>query len=193
MKQDKLEQFIQKNRDDFDDLEPPFGLFDQIEAHLDAVEKPAPKEAPQKAKKVPFYKQKWIGVAAGILLPVMILSVVLSTVRSNGNNHTTEAAGIASYMYSKEYVEMTETELYYKREIEQKEEKLKSLVAYNPLLTEVVDETLTDLSDSYAHLNNDFQMNLNSDEMMDAIVNHQRMRLQTIEDLISQIEMSKMQ
>ncbi len=187
MKQDKLERFIRKNKDEFDEFEAPFDLFDQIESRLDSIDQ----QNEQEVKKVPLFRRQWIGIAAGILLPVIILSVVLSTVRSNGNGHSTDGNSIASYMYSPEYIEMTETELYYKREIEQKEQKLKSLVSYNPTLLEVVDATLIDLSESYASLSNDFQMHVNSDEMMDAIVNHQRMRLQTIEDLIQQIEMSK--
>ena len=113
-------------------------------------------------------------------------------VRTDDPGDTTPGAEWAENKYSPELIEMAETDAYYKREIEQKEGKLKTLLAYNPQLSEEVGETLNDMNQSYAMLNNDLQMNVNNEDLMDAIVNHQRMTLQTIEDLINQIEESKM-
>lgn len=181
MKKDSLENFVQQNRSSWDDENPPEGLFDKIYEHI-------PKE--EKSFNVPIYQSKWIGIAAGILLPIAILSIVLFSVDSS--TRVEESRKAYATAYSPMEVEMMETEAYYKREIILKENKLKSLVSNDANLTKLISETLNEFDTSFEVLNNDLQMNVNSLDIQNEIVNHQRMTLGMLADLIDQIERSKM-
>lgn len=105
--EDGLEQFIRSNRDAFDDLKAPKGLFDKI--------------VPPEHKVSPIWK--WMAVAASVLL---LISVgYIAGTRSQPENR------IAGWS------EFQEAEQYYQSKIDGKMEEIKSLPVGSEVLSDI--------------------------------------------------------
>ena len=107
MKKENLEQFIRTNRDAFDDLKAPKGLFDKI--------------VPQEHKVHPMWK--WMAVAA-----TMLLLISVGYIAGTKSQPESRVAG---------WDEFQEAEKYYQSKIDTKMDEIKSLPVSSEVLSDI--------------------------------------------------------
>lgn len=177
--QDKLEKYVLENRSLFDNQDVPIDLFDKIDQQLNLGN-----EAKTNKK-----ANHWLKYAAILILPVIAGILVLSVQQKNAKKDS------ISVKYSKNEVDpamlnLIETESFYKSKIDAQYNKLQSLAASNPEISVEVSDMMKNLDENYKDLTKDLHDNLNKEVVINAMINQQRLQLQTLNDMINQIEIS---
>lgn len=176
---DKLESFITENRSDFDNAEVPADLFKAIEKQL-----PKPKANLFKAT-------KWLAYAASVLLIIsaywMFKAETKKTGSSNDQNLAYENKNIDPAM-----VELIEAESFYKSKIASQYDSLHRLISNQPELALALEDMMHELDQNYLNMTLDLQENMDKQVVMSAMINHQRLKLQTINEMIDDIKTSNL-
>jgi hypothetical protein len=175
-KTDKLEKFVVENRSEFDSLDAPKDLFNRIELELDRKEK---------GRKI-FSMRNWMKIAAILLLP-MLFGIGYFVFRNVDNSQTQIALNIKNKNVDQNMLNLIETESFYKNKIDSQCNKLESMASNNPEIIAEVSEMMKDLDVNYQELSKDLNENLNKEVVINAMINQQRLQLQTINDMIDQI------
>jgi hypothetical protein len=171
MKTDKLEQFILENRKDFDDLQPPVKLWSKIEKDL-AAEKTT----------IGLVKIMW-RVAAVVL--IFISSYYFHDFMDNAKTNNTE---IAENQADETYKSLMEAEMYYSSEIKFKKQELFQLTANSPLIQKNINAELSTLDDIFIKLKEDLNDNADNDEVIEAMIQNYRIKLDILEEMLQQIK-----
>jgi hypothetical protein len=175
MKTDRLEQFMRNNREAFDDLEPMPDLWNRIEEQL-----PARKIFPWKT---------YLGRAAAILIIFTsgyFFSLYITSTKQNGNSVHTEAAnGISPEMYT-----YLEARAYYSGMITTKKNELFHLAGSNNDIKKIIEEEFALLDKDYKELEQDLADELAGEEVIEAMIQHYRIKLELLEDILHQLKTS---
>lgn len=170
MKIDRLEKFISENRDAFDELEPSDGLWDKIEAS----------QKPAKHRILPLF----LRVAAAVAIFVAGYFV-------NGwvNHHpSSDNSAMSESKNSPAMEAFFEAKAYYSGLINQKEKQLFQLTGSNPALRTELDEELKNMDKIYAELEQDLSDQVAGEEVIEAMIQHYRMKLEILEDVLHQLK-----
>jgi hypothetical protein len=176
---DNMEKFIKENREAFDKAKPSNDLFDYISQKVDEK---------RKGKTITFTRGQLYRVAAAILIPIFISYFIIGKVNQNKIDKIT----LAAHQNETEEMspllrELIESENYYSSMIDERTQEIFQLLGDQPELIQEISNMLSDIDHSYQRYNLDLNENVNSEEVMNALVNCQREKLQTLEDIYNQI------
>jgi len=166
MKTDRLEEFIQKNREAFDQLEPSDKVWENIA------------KATGKKKIIPF-RGVLLRVAAVVIFIVSFSVVIMKTSVTDRNNQAQSS--------DPELMELIETEAYYAGQVNEKMEEIKKCYTTNPEIKDEVESDLIELQDMYDVLRTDLRDNVSKKEVVEAMIENNRTRLKMVDEVIRQI------
>ena len=177
MKPDKLEEFILENREHFDDLDLRPGAWDRIEK-----------------RKAPVLGIGWRSVmwrAAAVVI-IFFSSYVFfrltdkDTVVPAGNLY-----GEVADEHSTLADELKAAEIYYTTQITFMREEAVRLSEGDPAVREIIDSEMVDLDKVYQELRNDLQDNTDNEEVIEAMIQNYRIKLEVLEEILIQLKASK--
>lgn len=165
---DKLEKYINENRSSFDDLTPSVDLWNKIS---------------QNNKRTYGNKTKQIvyrvsGIAA--IFIISLLSFTYFILPSYKQNSLSE--------FNKE---IRETEQYYNYKVMAKKEKVYMLTSDQPEIKKDIETDLALLDTAMFELKKDLNENIANTEVVEAMIQNYRMKLQILEDILMYLEPSK--
>lgn len=172
MKTDPLEAFIRNNRDQFDDREPVPHIWQQI----------------QKAQPdVRFRKRKAIMLRVASLAAVFLLGYLFSLWLSDQAMQTesTQAQHISEPQV------LQEARLYYTSLIDERKQQLFTLTAGDETLQNEIMAEFDQLEKAYATLEKDLADQMASEEVIEAMIQHHRIKLEMLEDILFQIKSAR--
>ena len=167
MKKDRLEEFVNANREAFDFREPSPELWDKISKKT------------RRPKVIPI--QKYFFRVAAVVAIAAISSVlvwqsgVLSS-RQLANN------------VDPEILELMETEAFYSHQVDKKLEEIKKCYFTDPEIKDEIETDLNELEDMYKVLKSDLDENISNKSVIEAMIENNRFRLQLCDDVLEQIK-----
>ena len=183
MRQDSLEKFILNHRDDFDDIEPGEGLFDKI-----VLEKPQPKKSIIRK----IYFQKIVSRAASILIIIALsVSGTLFVQHKLNNEDPIREAVVPSDTPASMVSGIQEAESYYQVKIQQRRSEFYTLAKTHPGVARDVAYEYASLDSAYLELKLELRQNINNEQIVEAMIQNYRLKLELLEDILSQLNQSK--
>ncbi len=172
---DKLEKFIITNREEFDIYEPSEELWDRIE---------------KRKKTKTFLAISWkktLSIAASICFIVMTTIYVQSFIKQEKYNaQIKEQHDIIDE-------ELAKIEDYYNQQLDYKMTQISSLTSNNPEIRNNINTDLAELDSIYADLKNDLNDNIRNAEVINAMIENYKMKLQILEDILYFLQKNKHQ
>ena len=169
MKRDRLESFVEENRHEFDHLEPSDKLWAAISTQLD--EKPKKK----------ISKFGWLKVAA--VIAVIILGPALIYQIGFSDRHPLAK----NIQIDPEIQELMEAEAYYAQEVSGKLAEIQKCYQVHPEIKMEIEGDLNELEMMYHDLKNDLKENISNKEVIEAMIENNRFRLELVDDVLEQI------
>lgn len=179
MKTDKFEKFMEENRQQFDLHDAPEGLFDKIETDL---------ENAKKSKTISLTRSQIMKIAAAILIPIFISYITIGKINNEKISKLTSQIEESKTPIDPMLSELIESESYYRALIDEKSQEIYASLSNDPDLIQEIDNMLKDIDNSYKLINSDFNENVNSEAVMEAMVNCQRLKLQTLDEIYKQVK-----
>ncbi len=168
MKRDRLEEFVNENRHEFDCMEPSDKLWDAISAKLE-------EQPQQKVRKLP-----WIRIAVAIAVIVSVPAIWFA-VNNAGNIQT------ASAPVDPEVQELMEAEAFYAQEVSGKLAEIEKCYKVYPELKTEIEGDLNELESMYRSLKSDLKENISNKEVIEAMIENNRNRMKLVDDVLEQI------
>jgi hypothetical protein len=174
MKTDKLEKFIIKNRDQFDDLEPGPGTWQKIE---------------QNQTKTVDLNWTRILVRAAAIVVIFVSSYIFfdHVTKDNVEPMLTETE-VSNPEDIRTYQELMEAEYYYTSMIEQRKEEFIQLSANNAPLRKEITVELKELDKIFRELKEDLKDNADNEEVVVAMIQNYRLKLEILEEILLQLK-----
>jgi hypothetical protein len=171
MKTDQLEDFIRENRDQFDTLEPAPDMWGRI----------------QKAQEKPTIKPwRSITAKAAAVAAIFMLGYLFSLwIGQQGSQELLTEEAVET---TPEIIMFKEARIYYSSLISDREKQLFDLTADNKQLQEEIKEEFMQLDHSFKSLENDLTDQVAGEEILEAMIQHYRLKLDMLEDILSQIK-----
>lgn len=163
----KLEDFVRERRDEFDSKLPSMELWEQIESKLEK------KHAP----KFSFWK-----LSASVAAVLIIALVATFYIES-------QQAGIKGYgkVADPEIVELLETEAFYARKVSTHMKEIHKCYEIYPELKFDIESDLNELDVMYRELKSDLNDNILNREVIEAMIQNNRIRLEMVDRVLNQI------
>ena len=169
MRPDRLEEFVNENRHEFDRMEPSDKLWEAISNKLD--ERPI-----QKARKF-----GWMKVAA-VAAIVLLIPTILYQVKFSDRAQTAKAVQV-----DPEVRELMEAEAFYAQEVSGKLVEIQKCYKIYPELKSEIEGDLDELESMYLSLKDDLKENISNKEVIEAMIENNRNRMKLVEDVLEQI------
>lgn len=177
MEPDRLEDFILENREHFDDLEPRPEVWDRIEK-----------------RKAPVLGIGWKSIAwrAAAVIIIFISSYTFfrltdkDPVLSSGNLYT-ETQEEQSPLVN----ELRQAEIYYTSQIAFMRTEAIRLSQDDPAVREIIDTEMVDLDKIFKELQRDLQDNTDNEEVIEAMIQNYRIKLEVLEEILRQLKKSQ--
>ncbi|MFZ5941401.1 MAG: hypothetical protein ACOYXB_12590 [Bacteroidota bacterium] len=163
---DRLEQFVKENREAFDSHEPNPSLWLRISPS-------ARKERTSRRLRIMRY-----AAAAALLISAF----------SAGFYYLGRSSASSAIEQSAMYRELMETEAYYNSLVSQKYTELKPYFAGTPGMEEDLNKDMADLDQICRELKNDLKDDVDNVEVIEAMIQNYRMKLEILEDLLNQLK-----
>jgi len=163
---DRFELFVQENREAFDSHEPDPSLWLRIN--------PAMREK----KRSRTLRLVRYAAAAALIMAVF----------SSGFYYLGRSSGLRSNEQSAMYEELMETEVYYNNLVNQKYHELQPYFAGSPGMEEDLRTDMADLDQICKELKEDLKDNVDNTEVIEAMIQNYRMKLEILEDLLYQLK-----
>ncbi|MBN2213439.1 MAG: hypothetical protein JW723_04280 [Bacteroidales bacterium] len=168
---DKLEKYIIENREAFDIHEPGEGVWKKIEKNI------------QPKRSVNWRTIIWRAAAVVLIFAAsyMVHDLLDGKKREIARSRTKK---------EKELVipELREAEIYYSTLINEKLQEIKPMFSEDPMLEKEIRYDLNQLDSIYRELKNDLRDNIANQEVIEAMIQNYRMRLNILEDILSQLK-----
>ena len=172
---DKLKKHIEDNRDSFEVFKGDYdSWWKDIEAKLDSDE--------QKSRTLLPWNNI-IRIAASILI-LFTLSIGFLWMKSNSTKY---ADGVSLQDLSPE---LAEAEIYYNQLVDS---KMNMIRASDVDIDELVIEDFRMLDSAYSELKMDLEDNMYNEEVIDAMIQNYRIKLQILENILDEIEKSNVE
>jgi hypothetical protein len=178
MKEDKLEQFIRDNTEEFNSLEPPVSAWETISKNL-----PAPKQTSVRR----LWPIAW-KVAAAVLIFAsawMLNDYTDQKKNSKADFSSTEVA--ASPVLS----ELSDAEAYYTSQISSKQAELAQYARQNPEIIEDLKQEFKEMDKSKAELKKDLAESNADEKVIEAIILSYRVKLEILDQMLAELRKSK--
>jgi len=171
MKTDKLEQFIRDNRKNFGELEPNPDLWNKIE------------RPEHKAKTLRFSMKTFLGRAAAVAA-IFVAAYYFHDFRSKRMAEKSEKSTKNNPVYQ----EFIEAEFYYAAQISERKQELFLLTNDVPDIQKEVSGELNELDLEYQKLKEDLMDDANNQEVIEAMIQNFRIKLEILEEMLQQIK-----
>jgi len=171
MKKDRLEQFIAENRDQFD-------LYDPGEKTWDGISKRI-----QKHRRSPRWRTILWRAAA-----VIIIFTLSFFVHDYLQRHDILTGKRVKRIQPVEIPELQEAEIYYANLVDEKIREIEPLLEDHPELGNELKNNLEELDSIYAELQKDLIDNIANDEVVEAMIQNYRLKLDILEDLLDYLQ-----
>ena len=176
--EDRLEKFILDNRNEFDSHEPPAGMWDKINQNRQQEEKvvelkPKPKQ--------------WKGILwkAASVVVIFAIGFALSEMRHQDTGQLAQQEEPQAEM---QYPELIEAEVYYTSKVNKQLVKIDSYSATYPEMRQQVDYDISELDSLYQELKKDLNENIDNQEVIEAMIQNYRLKVQVLEDILLMLE-----
>jgi hypothetical protein len=178
-----LEQFIQNNREAFDNCEAPAGLWDKIDKSLgkEIIKNPDPDEIIIKFKKSSISKLKIWAMAASLVLLIGYVSVFYL---NNKSDSTEQIIAEVAPQYGDRMVQYTSL-------IESKREEIKQIETHNPVMYQEFATEIEKLNQDYQNLQTELSQTPNQEDLVKAMVQNLQVQLDILNRQLKIIEKVK--
>lgn len=171
---DKLEHFINDNRDHFEDLKPSNKSWEKISQHLD-------QNVDQEKSPGGLWVLKKVAAAVIIVFAMygaynVVIRVAQKNTLAKEQKHSNPAL--------KEY---NEAEAFYTSQVQHKIDQLEQISEDHPEIIMEVKEEFDLLNDDMKKLKDDFNDGVAQQEIIEAMVQNYRIKLQILENMLQQI------
>jgi hypothetical protein len=173
MKTDKLERFIIDHRDEFDDLEPNPAIWQKIE---------------QRQPKTVELNWTKILVRAAAVVVIFVSSYIFIDYLANQEGRQMADVEAADPNDSGIYQDLMEAEYYYSSQIAYQKEEFYRLAGDNAALREEINIELSDLDRIYRELKEDLKDNADNQEVVEAMIQNYRLKLEILEEILRQLK-----
>jgi len=163
---DRLEQFVRENREAFDSFEPDPSLWVRIS--------PANK-INRRRKRLRILRY---AAAAAVLIAAF----------SSGFYYLGRSSALSGTEHSELYQELMETEVYYNSLVSQRYQELQPYFAGAPGMEEDLNSDMADLDQICRELKEDLKDDVDNVEVIEAMIQNYRMKLEILEDLLNQLK-----
>ncbi len=163
----QLEEFIKNNRDSFDDELPSGDLWEKIEAKLE-----------NKTVR-PLTRIRIISAIAAMLAIALISAFLI--------NHSHHQGMKVTNKLDPEMQELLETEAYYASMVNGKMNEIEKCYHIYPELKTDIEADLQQLDLMYRELRNDLNDNFYNREVIEAMIQNNRVRLEMVDRVLKQI------
>ncbi len=165
MNTNRLEDFINANREEFDNLEPSEKVWKNIKQNTRKV---------RKLSQVVYL----LRVAAVVLVEVgFSVLIKLGTLKTGQMAKQTDP----------EMVELIEAEAYYAGQVNEKMEEIRKCYDMHPELKEEIEGDLSELQQMYNSLKSDLNENVAKKTVIEAMIENNRYRLKMVDEVLEQI------
>ena len=164
---DKLEKFISNHREEFDVYEPSTDVWEKINPEGSVSKR----------------SYSWIWKAAIILVVIGASYLVDKQIRNNGN--------LAGAKQESVIPELAEAEKYYTGLITTKMNEVQPYLSSYPEIKKDLRMELAELDKIYKGLKNDLKDNVSNEEVIKAMIQNFRLKLQLLEEIQRQLQSQK--
>ena len=165
-----LEEIVEENRSLFDDLEPYEGHFERFRKKLNS-------KAQKNIRSIVPYLLK---------AAVVTLLITLSSLWVFDNFIVPLGKNVRISRVSSEY---KETEAYYMRQVELKENELNELdFSNNPEQLEMLQKELAEMDEVYSQLQKDLKKNSKDQRVINAMIDHYQTKLNVMSYIVNQLK-----
>ncbi|MFC2087432.1 hypothetical protein ACFLSA_04660 [Bacteroidota bacterium] len=170
---DKLEKFVLDNREEFDFREPGQEVWNRIQSSI--------KDKP-KTRSMNWYSISW-KVAAAIILFVsaFALSEYLHI-------NDIQLSNRDSKIKSESYRELIEAEAYYTSQVNNKLHEMNKLIGEYPDIEKEIKNDFSELDSLYEDLKSDLKDNIANDEIIEAMIQNYRLKLEILEKIYDELK-----
>jgi len=158
---DRLEEFVRNHREEFDLFEPDDRLWEGIEKKIDSG----------KTRRLGYYFYRAAGIAAIFLITL-----------------TAHRFFFGSQNQVPEIPELMEAEEYYSGLIDNKLKEAQPLLSEYPEIQNELDTDLSELDSVYKDLKEDLKDNVANQEVIEAMLDNYRMRVEILEEMLDYLE-----
>jgi hypothetical protein len=175
MSPDKLEKYILDNRESFDDLEPDPSVWERVET-----------------RQTPIIRINWKDIAwkAAAVAVIFTASYFFHDYMASRNDPEKAMMGKNREDASPMVKELIEAEAYYSAQINLKKDEVFRLTGGNPEIRREVDMELVDLDRVYDELKDDLKDNAANEEVIEAMIQNYRLKLDILEEMLTVIKQS---
>ncbi|MFD0795084.1 hypothetical protein ACFQZX_15790 [Mucilaginibacter litoreus] len=173
----RLEDFISRNREEFDDLEPREDIWNNISMELDAWDKQQ-EQQPKKREAKTFSLGFVIKVAASVII-VMGLGFVLYLKNQKSNNGV-DLADI-NPAYAKQQMHLVSV-------IEEQKTELKEIAKFDPQLYQEFNSDIIRMQSIYKKLNTELATSPNQERVLRAMIRNLQLQTEVLNQQLSVIQ-----
>lgn len=175
MSPDKLEKYILDHRQQFDDQEPDPALWDKIDT-----------------RKAPVMRINWKDVAwkAAAVAVIFVASYYFHDYMASRNQFSRGMMSRNAGKNSPIVKELMEAEAYYTSQINLRKEEVFRLTSSNPEVRHEIDDEMIDLDRVYNELKDDLKDNADNEEVIEAMIQNYRLKLDILEEMLIRLEQS---
>lgn len=176
MQADRLEEFIRDNREQFDDLDPRPEVWDRIQK-----------------RKAPVLNIGWKAILWRAAAVVIIFFSSYIFFRLTDKDPVVPAGNLYSELPAEQSPlvgELKEAEMYYTSQIEFMRAEAIRLSQGDPQVKEIIDTEMIDLDQVFRELKNDLKDNTDNEEVIEAMIQNYRIKLEVLEEILRQLKAS---
>jgi hypothetical protein len=162
----RFEDFMQEHKDEFDVYEPSPRVWNQIESAIN----------PKRTLK----RYLWAGGAVAAVLVVALLTTIVLNMNEQNTLELTRSL-------DPELVELIETEAFYASKVNSKLTEIRSCYYVFPELKSEIESDLAELDNLYKELQNDLNDNIYNREVIEAMIQNNRLKLELVDRVLKQI------
>ena len=173
MKRDKLEQFILDNREDFDDLSPSPASWEKVKNNIKPV-------------RSINWTNRLVRVAAAVVIFVSSY-IFIDYIMHDGANINMQAEGNDMEIYENIPV-LVEARAYYSSQINTMENEVYRLAGSDSRVKEDIRLEFEELDQVFNELKSDLNDNAANEEVIEAMIQNYRIKLQILEEILYQLK-----
>ncbi|MDA3928555.1 MAG: hypothetical protein PF541_06310 [Prolixibacteraceae bacterium] len=162
----KLENFMREHRDDFDSKLPSLDMWDKIETELEK----------KKGRKISLWK---VSVAVAAVLVLAVIGTFMLNTKTSYNKYANVS--------DPELRELLETEAFYARKVSYQMNEINKCYQVFPELKNDIETDLDELNSMYKELENDLNDNFYNREVIEAMIQNNRLKLEMVDRVLNQI------
>jgi hypothetical protein len=171
---DKLEKYIIENRDSFNVYEPGPAVWDKVQKSVKKT----------KVRTINWSTVMWrAAIVVLFLATAFTLSVVLQ-LRNHGSN-------MADQKLMKKIPELAEAEAYYTTITKNKLEEINKHLNNDPELQKKFLKDVSELDKMYDNLKKDLLDNVETQEIVEAMIQNYRLKLEVLEEILKDLQNSE--